>query len=70
MSNEASKGSSDVENNIAGVENDIAEVLGYLFTEWDCPYCDEGNRSEGGLAGGDEVECSSCDERVILLSVR
>lgn len=48
----------------------IEEALGYLFTEWDCPHCGEANRDEGALAAGDEVECSSCEERVVLSGVR
>lgn len=37
------------------------DVIGYIKTEWDCPYCGEPNSDEGDKSHED-VTCTACGQ--------
>lgn len=56
-----------VANHAAEVERD--EVIGYIFTHWDCPKCGEDCREEGDISS-ESASCKYCGCEVNIREVR
>lgn len=41
------------------------DVRGYIYTHFDCPYCDFDDYREGDISG-EEVNCNDCHKTFVI----